>query len=38
VVDALRVLGYCQLDADEPVEQIRPLLEESLRRARVMGD
>jgi non-specific serine/threonine protein kinase len=38
VVDALRVLGYCRLDAGEPAEQIRPLLEESLRRARAMGD
>jgi non-specific serine/threonine protein kinase len=38
VVRALRTLGLCLLGAGEPVEQVRPLLEESLSQARAMGD
>jgi predicted ATPase len=38
VVEALRIVGLCLLEAGAPAEQVRPPLEESLTRARVMGD
>jgi non-specific serine/threonine protein kinase len=38
VVEALRAVGLCLLEAGEPAEQVRPPLEESMARARAMGD
>jgi non-specific serine/threonine protein kinase len=38
VVEALRIVGLCRLEAGESAEQVRPPLAESLTRARAMGD
>ncbi len=38
VVEALRNVGLCRLEDGEPADQVRPPLEESLVRARAMGN